>query len=84
MSLVFVMSPHSGLIIVLSTLLSNSLVRLLNEKPNFTAMYKCVVRFEKLLNLFYGKFSKVYHLLYRKKREDGEGRRRKKTESTSV
>jgi hypothetical protein len=47
-------------------------------------MYKCVVRFEKLLNLFYGKSSKVYHLLYRKKREDGEGRRRKKTESTSV
>jgi hypothetical protein len=65
-------------------LLSNSLVLLFNEKPNFTAMYKYVVRCEKLLNLFYGKSSKVYHLLYRKKREDGEGRRRKKTEATSV
>jgi hypothetical protein len=78
------MSPYSGLSILLSTPLSNSLVLLLNEKPNFTVMYKCVVRFEKLLNLLYGKSSKVYHLLYRKKREDGEGRRRKKTEPTSV
>jgi len=60
-------------------LLSNSLVLLLNKKPNFTATYKCAVRFEKLLNLFYRKSSEVYHLLYRKKREDEEGRRRKKT-----
>jgi hypothetical protein len=84
LSLAFVMTPHSGISILLSMSLSNSLIHLLNEKPNFTATYKCVVRFKNLLNLFYGKSSKVCHLLHRKKREDGEERRGKKTVMTSV